>query len=95
VRRRGGRAAVAPRDSYPRFRPGRRWDSIARMHGVWHDSVGGCHSSYTPSDMFLSHPSLRIVDIRLKNAYKVNHLYRAARVSMYARMFYTRRGLLR
>jgi hypothetical protein len=40
-------------------------------------------------------PSLRIVDIRPRNAYKVNYLYRADRVSMYARMFYTRRGLLR
>ena len=40
-------------------------------------------------------PSLRIIDIRPKNIYKVNYLYRADRVSMYARMFYTRRGLLR
>jgi hypothetical protein len=29
-----------------------------------------------------------------KNAYKVNHLYIADRVSMYTRMFYTERGLL-
>jgi len=42
----------------------------------------------------LSSPSLRIVDIRPKNAYKVNYLYIADRVSMYARMFYTKRGLL-
>src|SRR5262249_14776268 len=33
---------------------GTRWDSIARVHGVWHDSVGGCHSSYAPSNVFLS-----------------------------------------
>jgi len=40
------------------------------------------------------YPSLRIVDIRPKNAYKVNYLYIADRVSMYTRMFYTERGLL-
>jgi hypothetical protein len=39
-------------------------------------------------------PSLRIVDICPKNAYKVNYLYIADRVSMYTRMFYTERGLL-
>src|SRR5438093_3818211 len=33
---------------------GRRWDSLARVHRVWHDNVGGCHSSYAPSDAFLS-----------------------------------------
>ena len=45
--------------------------------------------SASPSD-----PSLRIVDIRPKNAYKVHCLYIADRVSMYTRMFYTERGLL-
>jgi hypothetical protein len=38
--------------------------------------------------------SLRIVDIRPKNVYKINYLYVADRVSMYTRMFYTKRGLL-
>jgi hypothetical protein len=38
--------------------------------------------------------SLRIVDIRPNNTYKVNYLYIADRVSMYTRMFYTERGLL-
>jgi hypothetical protein len=80
-------------------------DDRQRLRGVEMILLKGAYMRGTPArgaqpgdgvclDRSSQYPSLRIVDIRPKNAYKVNYLYIADRVSMYTRMFYTERGLL-